>query len=91
MRAVLARPMRLALFSAALGVVLGAITLGPFDVLVMAPAMLAAAAVVLATALVGRRLGLDVVRGRETQDEAAQDDRNDLPERHGAASAHGED
>lgn len=91
MRTALASPMRLALYSAALGVVLGAVTIGPLDVLVMARAMLTASAVILAAAVVGRRLGLDVVRGRETQDQAAQDDRNDLPERHGAAGADGED
>lgn len=86
----LAAEVRLALFCSAVGVLLGAVTLGPLDVLVMAPATVAAAAVVLAAALVGRRLGLgraDVVGGGQSEDEAAQDDGDDFAERHRVARA----
>lgn len=83
-------PVRLALFCAVLGVVLGAVTIGPLDALVMAPATVAAVAVVLAAALVGRRLGFrgqDVVCGRHAEHEASDHEGDDVAERHGASGA----
>lgn len=82
---------RLGLFCAVLGVVLGALVLGPLDALVALPAALAACAVVLAAAMVGRGLRARVVRGRQAEDEAADHDGQDIAERHGAAGRHGED
>jgi hypothetical protein len=85
---VLNAPVRLALFCAALGVVLGAVTLGPLDVLTAGPAMLAAFAVLLAAALVGRGLGQpSVVHGRQAQHEAANEGFDETAERHGAAGS----
>jgi hypothetical protein len=78
-------PVRLALFCAAIGLVLGAVTIGPFDVLVAGPLTLAAFAVVLAAALCGRGLGGRVVRGADAEDEAAENLAQGVTERHGAA------
>lgn len=78
-------PVRLALFCTLLGVALGATTLGPLDALVALPAAVAACALVLAAALRGRGLRLDVVRGRQPEHEPADHDGQDFAERHGAA------
>jgi hypothetical protein len=82
--------LRFALFCACLGVVLGAATLGPFDLLLMLPAAVAACAVVLAVALARGRLGRDVVRRPDAEDESADDDGQDVAERLGSAGGHGE-
>jgi hypothetical protein len=83
--------LRLGLFCALIGVVLGALVIGPLDALVALPAALAACAVVLAAAFVGRGLRPRVVRRPDAEDEPADHDGHDVAERHGTAGRHGED
>lgn len=84
-------PVRLSLFCAALGVALGAVAIGPLDVLVAGPAALASAAVVFAAAFCGRGLGSAVAVRGQAQDELADDDGNDVAEGRGLARGNGED